>query len=165
LKRVSWPINFELSAIEKYDGPTNPTEWLEVYQLTIEAAGGDSYIMANYLPVCLSSSARTWLLGLPTRSVRSWTHLCHLFNSNFRATCARRGVKWDLASIVQKKGESLRVFIQRFCNKRNLILEVDDKSIIMLFKKGLRGSSLICKLTMKNPKMSKQMLAITNNTP
>jgi hypothetical protein len=30
-----------------------------VYQLAIEAIRGDSYVMANYLPVCLSSSTRT----------------------------------------------------------------------------------------------------------
>jgi hypothetical protein len=39
--------------------------------------------------------------------------------------------------MIQKKGESLRKYIQCFCNKRNIILEVDDKSIIMFFKKGL----------------------------
>jgi hypothetical protein len=59
LKRVHWPLNFKPLRIEKYDGSTNPTEWLEVYHLAIEAADGDSYIMANYLPVCLSSSAKT----------------------------------------------------------------------------------------------------------
>jgi hypothetical protein len=32
----------------------------------------------------------------------------------------------------------------------------------MFFKKGLRNSSLIRKLVMKNPKMSEEMLAITN---
>jgi hypothetical protein len=32
----------------------------------------------------------------------------------------------------------------------------------MFFKKGLRGSSLIRKLTMKNPTTSEEMLAITN---
>jgi hypothetical protein len=52
-------LNFKPSGIEKYDGSTNPAEWLEVYQLAIEAVGGDSYAMANYLPVYLSSSART----------------------------------------------------------------------------------------------------------
>jgi hypothetical protein len=88
--------------------------------------------------------------------------LCWLFNSNFRATCARQKVKWDLASAVQKKGESLQEFIQHFSQKRNLIPEVDNKSIIMFFKKGLRDSSLICKLSMKNPRISKQMLAIAN---
>jgi hypothetical protein len=53
-----------------------------------------------------------------------------------------------------KKGESLREFIQHICNKRSIIPEVDDKSIIIFFKKRLRDSSLIRKLTMKNPKMS-----------
>jgi hypothetical protein len=62
LKRVHWPLNFKPLGIEKYDEYTNPAEWLQVYQLTIEAAGGDSYVMANYLPVCLSASTKTWLL-------------------------------------------------------------------------------------------------------
>jgi hypothetical protein len=96
------------------------------------------------------------------RYVRPWSHLCQLFTSNFYATCARLGVDWDLANVIQKKGESLQKFIQRFCNKRIIILEVDDKSIIKFFKKGLRESSLIRKLTMKNPMTSKEMLAITN---
>jgi hypothetical protein len=64
--------------------------------------------------------------------------------------------------VIQKKGESLREFIQHFCNKGNIIPEVDDKSIIMFFKKGLRDTSLIRKLTMKNPRMSEEMLAIAN---
>jgi hypothetical protein len=58
------------------------------------------------------------------------------------------------------KGESLWEFIQRFCNKRNIIPEVDDKSIIMFFKKGLMDSSLIRKLTMENLRMSKEMFNI-----
>jgi hypothetical protein len=92
LKRVCWPLNLMPLGIEKYDGSTNPAEWLEVYQPAIEAVGGDSYVMANYLTVCLSSSARTWLIGLLTGSVRSWNHLCQLFTSNFHAMCAHPGV-------------------------------------------------------------------------
>jgi hypothetical protein len=83
LKRVRWPLNFKPSGIEKYDGSTNLAEWLEVYQLAIEAVAGGSYVMANYLSICLSSSARTWLLGLPVGSVCSWSDLCQLFTSNF----------------------------------------------------------------------------------
>jgi hypothetical protein len=49
-----------------------------------------------------------------------------------------------------------------FCNKRNIISEVDDKSIVMFLKKGLSDPSLIQKLTMKNPRMSEAMFTITN---
>jgi hypothetical protein len=64
--------------------------------------------------------------------------------------------------MVQKKGDSLREFIQHFFNKRNIISAIDEKSIIMFFKKGLRDSSLIRKLTMKNPNTSEEMLVIPN---
>jgi hypothetical protein len=74
-RKVAWPLNFKPSTIDKYDGSTNPSEWLKVYQLAIKSTGGDLYIMANYLPICLSSLARTWLIGLPTWLVRSWLDL------------------------------------------------------------------------------------------
>jgi hypothetical protein len=54
------------------------------------------------------------------------------------------------------------VFIQCFCNKKNHIAKLDDKSIIMFFKNGLRDSSLIHKLAKKHPRMIEQMLAIAN---
>jgi hypothetical protein len=155
-------LNFKPLGIEKYVRSTNPAEWLKVYQLAIEATGGDSYVMENYLPVFLSSSTRTWLLRLPVGSVRSWNQLCQLFTSNCHATCACPGVDWDVSNIIQKKGESLWEFIHCFCNKRNVILEVDDKAIIMFFNKGLRDPALICKLAMKNPRTSEVMFAITN---
>jgi hypothetical protein len=56
---VRWALKFKPSRIKKYDGSTNPVEWLMVYKLAIEAIGWDSYIMANYSPIFLSSLART----------------------------------------------------------------------------------------------------------
>jgi hypothetical protein len=93
---------------------------------------------------------------------KSFFYSCKKWVLQFRTTCTYSRVNWDIASIVQKKGESLREFIQCFCNKRNVITEVDDKSIIMFFKKGLVDSSLICKLTMKNLRTLEAMFTITN---
>jgi hypothetical protein len=56
---VCWPLNFKPSELEKYDRSTNLAEWLEVYQLAIKAARGDSYVMINYLSVCLLAATRT----------------------------------------------------------------------------------------------------------
>jgi hypothetical protein len=76
--------------------------------------------------------------------VQSWSDLYRQFISNFRATCERPRVEWNLANIMQKKGDSLQEFIQHFYKKRNVIPEVDEKSIIMFFKKGLKDLTLIC---------------------
>jgi hypothetical protein len=83
MTKVVWPPNFKPSMIDKYDGSTKAAEWLQVYQLAIEPVGGDLYIMANYLPICLSLSVRTWLMRLPIGSVRSLSDICHQFISNF----------------------------------------------------------------------------------
>jgi hypothetical protein len=40
MRKVIWPPNFKPSVIDKYDGSTNPVEWLEVYQLAIKATEG-----------------------------------------------------------------------------------------------------------------------------
>jgi hypothetical protein len=45
--------------------------------------------------------------------------------------------------LVRKKVEYFSESIQCFYNKRIIILEVNDKSIIMFFKKELRDSSMI----------------------
>jgi hypothetical protein len=51
-------------AEEKYDGTTNPLEFLRVYVTAITAAGGDTTVMATYFHVALSGPARTWLMNL-----------------------------------------------------------------------------------------------------
>jgi hypothetical protein len=84
---VIWLPNFKPSAIDKYDGSTNPTEWMEVHQVAIEFTDGNLYVRANYLPICLLSSARTRSIGLPTGSVQLWSDLCRQFINSFRATC------------------------------------------------------------------------------
>jgi hypothetical protein len=117
LKRVCWPLNFKPSGIEKYDASTNPTEWLEVYQLAIEATGRDSYAMANYLSVCLPSSARTWLLGLPAGLVRSWSYLCRQFIINFWATCVHLGVTGTWPAWYERRETSSRSLFSAFATR------------------------------------------------
>jgi hypothetical protein len=63
---------------------------------------------------------------------------------------------------MQRKGGSVQEFIQCFCNKRNIIPFIHNKSIIMFFKKGCIEQSLIHKLAMKTHRTSAEMLVITN---
>nr|AAN64455.1 putative GAG-POL precursor [Oryza sativa Japonica Group]ABF97057.1 retrotransposon protein, putative, Ty3-gypsy subclass, expressed [Oryza sativa Japonica Group] len=95
LRRVDWLAGFRLTGIEKYDGTTNPESWLTVYGLAIHAAGGDSKAMANYLPVALADSARSWLHGLPRGTIGSWAELRDHFIANFQGTFERPGTHFD----------------------------------------------------------------------
>jgi hypothetical protein len=47
LRVASWPPKFRPHLPEKYDGTTNPSEFLQVYVTAITAAGGNTAVMAE----------------------------------------------------------------------------------------------------------------------
>jgi hypothetical protein len=59
LRAVAWPSKFRPHLPEKYDGTSNPSEFLQVYITTIMAAGGNEAVMASYFHVALTGPART----------------------------------------------------------------------------------------------------------
>jgi hypothetical protein len=38
LRQVRWPDKFKIGNIDQYDGSSNPEEFIQVYQIVIEAA-------------------------------------------------------------------------------------------------------------------------------
>jgi hypothetical protein len=83
LRAASWPPKFRPHLPEKYNGTSNPSEFLQVYVTTITAAGGNTAVMATYFHVALSGPAQTWLMNLTLGPVYSWEELCAWFIANF----------------------------------------------------------------------------------
>jgi hypothetical protein len=74
----------------------NPIEWLEVYQLTIEATGEDSYVMTNYLPIFLSSPVESSQFadstGQGSHDSHLWVHwFCNLSRVALREVADKGG--------------------------------------------------------------------------
>jgi hypothetical protein len=65
LRQVRWPDKFKTGNIDRYDGSSNPKEFIQVYQTVIEAARGVNRVKANFLSTALTGSARSWLINLP----------------------------------------------------------------------------------------------------
>jgi hypothetical protein len=53
------PEKFKARHIDKYDGSSNPKEFIQVYHIVIKAMGGDDRVKANYLPTTLSDVTRS----------------------------------------------------------------------------------------------------------
>jgi hypothetical protein len=96
---VVWSPIFQPHLPEKYDRTINPVEFLQIYSTSILAAGGNEAIMANYFPVALTGTARSWLMNLPEGTLHSWSLLCHQFMANFESDYARSGNETDLHAI------------------------------------------------------------------
>lgn len=54
LRTVAWPPKFWPHLLEKYNGTSNPSKFLQVYVTAIIAAGGNGAIMASYFHVALT---------------------------------------------------------------------------------------------------------------
>jgi hypothetical protein len=84
LRQVVWPEKFKVRHIDKYDGFSNPEEFIQVYHIIIDVVGGDDRVKANYLPTALSNAVRSWLIDLPKGSIYIWDQLCAMFIGNFQ---------------------------------------------------------------------------------
>jgi hypothetical protein len=147
LRAASWPPKFRPHLPEKYDETTNPPEFLQVYVITIMAAGGNTAIMATYFHVALSGPARTWLMNLTPGSVYSWEELCARFVANFASAYQQHGVEAHLHAMRQEPGETLRKFISRFTKVWGTIPRISNASIIMAFRQGVHDEKMLEKLS------------------
>jgi hypothetical protein len=127
---TSWPSKFRPHLPEKYDGTSNPSEFLQVYVTAITAVGGNIVVMATYFHVALSGPARTWLMNLAPGSIYSWEELCARFVANFASAYQQHGVEAHLHAVRQEPGETLQTFISRFTKVRCIIPRISDASII-----------------------------------
>jgi hypothetical protein len=146
LRAASWPPKFQPHLPEKYDGTSNPLEFLQVYVTAITAAGGNTTVMATYFHVALSGPARTWLMNLTLGSVYSWEELYARFVANFASAYQQHGVEAHLHAVRQEPGETLRKFISRFTKVRGTIPHISDASIITAFRQGVRDEKMLEKL-------------------
>jgi hypothetical protein len=143
---VMWPPKFWPHLPEKYDGTTNPSEFLQVYVTAITAAGGGTAVMATYFHVDLSGPARTWLMNQALGSIYSWEELCARFVVNFASAYQQHGVEAHLHTVRQEPEETLMAFISCFTKVRGTIPRISDASIITAFRQGVRDEKMLEKL-------------------
>jgi hypothetical protein len=80
---------------------------------------------------------------LPDKSIGSWGELESQFTRNFCSTYKRPASLEEVKACMQKKGETLRSYIQRWSIIRNSAEDVSDERAIDAFSEGLRRSDLV----------------------
>jgi hypothetical protein len=162
LRAASWPPKFRPHLPEKYDGTSNPSEFLQVYVTAITATGGNTAVMATYFHVALSRPAWTWLMNLTPESVYSWEELCAWFIANFASAYQQHGVEAHLHAVRQELGETLWKFISRFTKVRGTIPRISDASIITAFRQGVRDEKMLEKLATHDVEIVPTLFALAD---
>jgi hypothetical protein len=79
LRHVDWPQHFRPTTPARFNGSSDPVEFLRQYAIAIRAAGGDERVMANWFPMATKDEPPRWILGLPPGSISSWRDLYERF--------------------------------------------------------------------------------------
>ena len=120
--------------------------------MAVHIAGGDDLHAIKYLPLKLKGSTRHWLNSLPENLIGVWEDLEDEFWANFQGTYVRPPDADDLAHIVQKPGELVQKFWNRFLTKKNQIVDCPDAEAIASFKHSISDESLARELGHEKPR-------------
>jgi hypothetical protein len=63
-----WPANFRAGTYPKYNGSTDPAQYIMSYQVAVASSGGDDAMMAKSFIIALEGPTLTWYTRLPPLS-------------------------------------------------------------------------------------------------
>jgi hypothetical protein len=147
---------------QKYDGSQEPILWLSDYLQAVQILGGTKAIAMQSLQLHLTGAARSWLNTLPNESIGSWGELESQFTRNFRSTYKRPASLEEVKAYVQRKGKTLRSYIQRWSVIKNSAEDVSDEQAIDAFLTGLRRSDLVEEIGRTRPTTVAELMEEAN---
>ncbi|KAJ9553199.1 hypothetical protein OSB04_017244 [Centaurea solstitialis] len=146
LALVDVPKKYTIPAFAtKYSGITDPVEHIAQYKQLMWTVP----IPAQYQEVCmcksfgstLTGAALQWLINLKPKSIGSFAELVNQFTRQFASSRKMEKQTSDLYYIVQKSGETIRDYFNRFNAAMIEIKNCDVKTAIEAYKRGLEDSS------------------------
>ena len=100
--------------IDKYDGSTDPDEHIAIYTTWISLYTWNDAIMCRVFPTTLKGATLSWFTRLPPLSIDCFDILVGKFGAQFATSRPHHLTSIALVNIRQEKGESLRMFMERF---------------------------------------------------
>jgi hypothetical protein len=99
---------------------------------------------------------------LPNESIESWGELESQFTRNFCSTYKCLASLEEVKACVQRKGETLRSYIQRWSIIKNSAEDVSDELAIDVFTDELRRSDLVEEIGRTRPTTVAELMEQTN---
>jgi hypothetical protein len=142
LQVTPWPTNFRAGTYPKYNGNTDPAQYIMSYQVAVASSGGDDATMAKSFIIALEGPALTWYSRLPPLSIDSWRSLWDKFLLNFQGYRPDTDALAELSLCKQLEKETLREYYRKFLTLKSQLPSVDDQIAIHYAISGLRAGVL-----------------------
>jgi hypothetical protein len=142
LQVTPWPANFRAGTYPKYNGSTDPAQYIMSYQVAVASSRGDDAMMAKSFIIALEGPALTWFTRLPPLSIDSWRSLRDKFLLNFQGYCPDTDALVELSLCKQLEKETLREYYRKFLTLKSQLPSIDDQIAIHYAISGLRAGVL-----------------------
>jgi hypothetical protein len=126
LQVTPWPANFRAGTYPKYNGSTDPTQYIMSYQVAVASSGGDDATMAKSFIMALEGPTLTWYTRLPPLSIDSWRSLRDKFLLNFQGYRPDTDALAELSLCKHLEKETLREYYRKFLTLKSQLPSVDD---------------------------------------
>jgi hypothetical protein len=147
-----WPTSFRAGTYPKYNGNTDPAQYIMSYQVAVASSRGDDATMAKSFIITLEGPALTWYTRLPPLSIDSWRSLRDKFLLNFQGYHPDTDALAELSLCKQLEKETLREYYRKFLTLKSQLPSVDDQIAIHYAISGLRAGVLYSHCVRDPPK-------------
>ncbi|KAJ9544554.1 hypothetical protein OSB04_024261 [Centaurea solstitialis] len=143
---VDIPKKYNIPAFTpKYSGISDPVEHIAQYKQLVWTVP----IPTQFQEICmckgfgstLTGAALQWLINLKPKSIASWSELVNQFTRQFASSRKTEKQTSDLYYVVQKTGETIREYFNRFNAEMIEVKNCDVRTAIEAYKRGLDTSS------------------------
>jgi hypothetical protein len=142
LQASPWPANFRVGTYPKYNGSTDPTQYIMSNQVAVASSGGDNATMVKSFIIAPKGPALTWYIKLPPLSIESWKGLRDKFLLNFQGYRPDTDALAELSLCRQQEKETLCEYYKKFLTLKSQLPSVDDHIAIHYAINGLRAGVL-----------------------
>jgi hypothetical protein len=138
LQASPWPNNFRVGTYPKYNGSTDPAQYIMSYQVTVTSSRGDDATMSKSFIIALKGPTLTWYTRLSPLSIDSWKTLHVKFLLSFQGYRPDTDALAELSLCRQQEKETLREYYKKFLLLKSQLPSVDDHIAIHYAISGLR---------------------------
>ena len=128
---------FKLPAIKAYEGKSNPQHHFDHFNDLMELHLVSELAKCKVFAVTLTRGAKKWFRSSPAGSISSWQQLSTFFLQHFQATRKIAILLVHLRNVKQKKGETLKSYINCFNDMSNFETQSPDARILAHLTNGV----------------------------
>ena len=138
-----FPTRFKMPQVEAYDGSKDPLNHLESFKTLMHLYVVLDEIMCRAFPTTLKGLARVGFSKLTPNTVSIFKELSGYFVTHFIGGQRYQRSLASLLNIKQREDESLRSYVTHFNKEALLMVEANNKVLVIAFTNGLQSREFL----------------------